>query len=73
MIQWFELVVFAVLFGAVSVMGFLASRWRRAETLEHLDEWGLGGRKFGACSSRVRRYTTATQMTPTGTKANWIQ
>ena len=37
-----------MLFGVVSVMGFLASRWRRAETLEHLDEWGLGGRKFGA-------------------------
>ena len=48
MIQWFELVVFSVLFGVVSVMGFLASRWRRAESLEHLDEWGLGGRKFGA-------------------------
>ena len=48
MIQWVELVVFTVLFGVVSVMGFLASRWRRAETLEHLDEWGLGGRKFGA-------------------------
>ena len=48
MIQWVELVVFALLFGVVSVMGFLASRWRRAETLEHLDEWGLGGRKFGA-------------------------
>ena len=37
MIQWVELVVFTVLFGVVSVMGFLASRWRRAETLEHLD------------------------------------
>src|SRR5689334_22059535 len=48
MIQWVELVVFALLFGVVSVMWFLASRWRRAETLEHLDEWGLGGRKFGA-------------------------
>ena len=48
MIQWVELVVFTVLFGVVSVMGFLAARWRRAETLEHLDEWGLGGRKFGA-------------------------
>jgi SSS family solute:Na+ symporter len=48
MIQWVELVVFGVLFAVVSVMGFLASRWRRAENLEHLDEWGLGGRKFGA-------------------------
>jgi SSS family solute:Na+ symporter len=31
----------------VSVLGFAASRWRWAESLEHLDEWGLGGRKFG--------------------------
>ena len=29
------------------MLGFLASRWRRAESLDHLDEWGLGGRKFG--------------------------
>ncbi|MEJ2888759.1 sodium:solute symporter [Actinomycetospora sp. OC33-EN06] len=29
-------------------MGFMASRWRRAADLEHLDEWGLGGRKFGS-------------------------
>src|SRR5918912_953988 len=28
-------------------MGFVASRWRRAEDLMHLDEWGLGGRSFG--------------------------
>src|SRR5689334_12285234 len=48
MIRWVELTVFVVLFAVVSVMGFVASRWRRAESLEHLDEWGLGGRKFGA-------------------------
>ncbi|WP_219419896.1 monocarboxylate uptake permease MctP [Pseudonocardia nigra] len=48
MIQWTELVVFSLLFLVVSVMGFLASRWQRGSTLEHLDEWGLGGRKFGA-------------------------
>ena len=28
-------------------MGFVAARWRQPETLAHLDEWGLGGRKFG--------------------------
>ena len=28
-------------------MGFVASRWRKPETLAHLDEWGLGGRNFG--------------------------
>jgi len=42
------LVVCTTLFLAVSVMGFVASRWRRAESLDHLDEWGLGGRDFGA-------------------------
>ena len=42
------LVVFCVLFVAVSAMGFLAARWRRAESLDHLDEWGLGGRRFGS-------------------------
>ncbi len=42
-----ELAIFTVLFVAVSALGFFASRWRRAESLEHLDEWGLGGRNFG--------------------------
>ncbi len=42
-----ELAIFTLLFVLVSAMGFLASRWRRAESLEHLDEWGLGGRNFG--------------------------
>src|SRR3954452_17338699 len=28
-------------------MGFAASRWRRADDLMHLDEWGLGCRSFG--------------------------
>jgi SSS family solute:Na+ symporter len=31
----------------VTVMGFLAARWRRAENEHSLDEWGLGGRSFG--------------------------
>jgi SSS family solute:Na+ symporter len=43
-----ELTVFIVLFGFVSVLGFLAARWRRAESLANLDEWGLGGRNFGS-------------------------
>jgi len=42
-----ELTVFVLLFAVVSVMGFFAARWRRADDLEHLDEWGLGGRNFG--------------------------
>ncbi|MGW3626577.1 monocarboxylate uptake permease MctP [Streptomyces sp. NPDC000880] len=40
------LAVFIFFFLAVTVVGFLASRWRRAET-ESLEEWGLGGRSFG--------------------------
>jgi SSS family solute:Na+ symporter len=42
-----ELTVFIVLFVLVSAMGFGAARWRRADDLAHLDEWGLGGRNFG--------------------------
>jgi SSS family solute:Na+ symporter len=40
------LVVFGLLFACVTVLGFVAARWRRAK-LDHLDEWGLGGRRFG--------------------------
>jgi solute:Na+ symporter, SSS family len=43
-----ELAIFVFLFGVVTVLGFIAARWRRAESLEHLDEWGLGGRNFGS-------------------------
>ena len=46
--QWTELVIFVLLFGLVTVMGFIASRWKAGGTLDHLDEWGLGGRKFGS-------------------------
>src|SRR3954447_12259106 len=42
-----ELAVFLFLFVLVTVMGFMASRWRRAESMDTLDEWGLGGRGFG--------------------------
>ena len=41
----FGLVV--ALFVFVAVLGFLAARWKRGESLAHLDEWGLGGRRFG--------------------------
>ncbi|MBN6035721.1 monocarboxylate uptake permease MctP [Amycolatopsis sp. 195334CR] len=47
-IQWVELIVFALLFALVTVLGFVASRWKAGDTLDHLDEWGLGGRKFGS-------------------------
>ncbi|MFF4501921.1 monocarboxylate uptake permease MctP [Streptomyces sp. NPDC001401] len=39
--------VFIFFFLAVTVMGFLAARWRKAENEQSLDEWGLGGRSFG--------------------------
>jgi solute:Na+ symporter, SSS family len=41
------LAVFLFFFALVTVMGFVAARWRRPETLARLDEWGLGGRQFG--------------------------
>src|SRR4051794_41524729 len=47
-VNWTQLVIFTVLFALVSGLGFVASRWRRAKTLDHLDEWGLGGRNFGS-------------------------
>jgi len=47
-IQWTETIVFAILFGVVTVLGFMAARWQAGDTLDHLDEWGLGGRKFGS-------------------------
>ncbi len=42
-----ELTVFVALFLLVTVLGFIAARWRRADSMDHLDEWGLGGRNFG--------------------------
>ncbi|MCX5210869.1 sodium:solute symporter family protein [Kitasatospora sp. NBC_00240] len=41
------LAVFVLFFLLVTVMGFMASRWRKADNALHLDEWGLGGRNFG--------------------------
>ncbi|MEJ1967945.1 MAG: sodium:solute symporter [Rhizomicrobium sp.] len=38
--------IFIVLFGLVTVLGFVAARWRRGD-LNQLHEWGLGGRRFG--------------------------
>ncbi|GIJ47000.1 solute:Na+ symporter, SSS family protein [Virgisporangium aliadipatigenens] len=43
-----EIVIFTLLFVLVSGMGFVAARWRRPTDLQHLDEWGLGGRNFGS-------------------------
>jgi SSS family solute:Na+ symporter len=39
--------VFTALFALVTVMGFLAARWKQSSEPTNLDEWGLGGRRFG--------------------------
>src|ERR671933_3028088 len=41
------LTIFILLFLGVTVVGFVAGRWRRGD-LRLLDEWGLGGRRFGS-------------------------
>jgi SSS family solute:Na+ symporter len=38
--------VFLFFFGLVTVLGFAAARWKTAD-LGHIQEWGLGGRRFG--------------------------
>ncbi|HEX7638503.1 MAG TPA: sodium:solute symporter family protein [Burkholderiaceae bacterium] len=49
-LNWTALSVFIFFFALVTVIGFLASRWQRGSSHKgaHLDEWGLGGRNFGA-------------------------
>ncbi|MDQ2796251.1 MAG: sodium:solute symporter, partial [Actinomycetota bacterium] len=42
-----ELGVVLFFFVIVTFGGFIAVRWRRAESMDSLDEWGLGGRGFG--------------------------
>src|SRR5271166_2654829 len=39
--------VFVFFFGLITVLGFVAARWKAAD-LNHIQEWGLGGRRFGA-------------------------
>ena len=38
--------VFVFFFALVTILGFVASRWKAAD-LDHIGEWGLGGRRFG--------------------------
>ena len=44
--DWVALSVFVFLFLVVTVLGFVASRWRRGD-LNLIDEWGLAGRRLG--------------------------
>lgn len=39
--------VFTFFFVLVTMLGFVASRWRKPKDLDNIDEWGLGGRSFG--------------------------
>src|SRR5229473_566 len=39
--------VFIIFFALVTVLGFVAARWRRGN-LNQINEWGLAGRKFGS-------------------------
>jgi SSS family solute:Na+ symporter len=45
-IHWVALAVFVALFLLVTVLGFLAARWK-AGNLNRLDEWALAGQRFG--------------------------
>ncbi len=45
-VNWTALIIFIVIFGLITWLGFVAVHWRRGDlTLIH--EWGLGGRRFG--------------------------
>ncbi|HVJ54266.1 MAG TPA: sodium:solute symporter [Aliidongia sp.] len=45
-VNWPALSVFIFFFALVTVLGFVASRWKAGD-LTQLHEWGLGGRRFG--------------------------
>jgi solute:Na+ symporter, SSS family len=46
MIDWTATAVFVFFFLLVTVLGFVAARWKAGD-LNLLHEWGLGGRRFG--------------------------
>jgi SSS family solute:Na+ symporter len=45
-VDWTALIVFIVFFALITVIGFVAARWRRGD-LNQIHEWGLGGSRFG--------------------------
>jgi len=45
-LNWPATAVFVFFFAVVTVMGFMAARWKSGP-LDVLHEWGLGGRRFG--------------------------
>src|SRR5262245_18817779 len=48
--HWTASAIFVALFVLVTVLGFIAARWRRGD-LNRLDEWGLAGRRFGTIAT----------------------
>ena len=48
--RWTAIMVFAVLFGVVTIIGFAAAHWRRSD-LDTLHEWGLTGRRLGTVTT----------------------
>jgi solute:Na+ symporter, SSS family len=42
-----EFGIVVAMFAVVTVLGFMAVRWNRAAPLASVEEWGLGGRRFG--------------------------
>jgi len=45
-VHWIALAVFVCLFLLVTLLGFMAARWKAGD-LKRLDEWALGGQRFG--------------------------
>jgi SSS family solute:Na+ symporter len=45
-VNWTALIIFVLLFGFITWLGFVAAHWRKGD-LNQLHEWGLGGRRFG--------------------------
>jgi solute:Na+ symporter, SSS family len=45
-VNWTALIIFILLFGFITWLGFAAAHWRKGD-LDQLHEWGLGGRRFG--------------------------
>jgi SSS family solute:Na+ symporter len=45
-VNWTAFTVFIIFFAIVTILGFVAARWRRGN-LDLIHEWGLAGRRFG--------------------------
>lgn len=45
-VHWDAIVIFIFFFLLVTILGFVAARWRRGD-LNQISEWGLAGRRFG--------------------------